>query len=103
MKIIAKKDVKMDMDMIRLMENYNNEDACREHLEHLRWQDGVVCPRCRSRVIRNSYTRNQFDCGSCGYKFSVTTGTIFQDTHLPLQKWFVAIYLMIESKKGIFG
>ena len=45
--------------------------------------------------------RNQFDCQSCEYQFSVTTGTIMHDSHLPLRKWFIAIYLMCESKKGI--
>jgi transposase-like protein len=47
------------------------------------------------------YQREQFDCSSCGYQFSVTAGTIFHDSHLPLRKWFVATYLMTESRKGI--
>ena len=97
---MAKKLVQ-DMNMVKLMERFHGEDACREFLEKLRWPDGVVCPRCESKLIRNSYTRNQFDCGSCGYQFSVTSGTIFHDSHLSLSKWFVAMYLMIESKKGI--
>jgi transposase-like protein/IS1 family transposase len=101
MKKIAKKEVKKDIDMMRLMAKYNNEDACRNLLENLRWPDGVTCPRCQSKDIRNSYSRNQFDCGSCGYQFSVTSNTIFHDSHLPLPKWFIAIYMMIESKKGI--
>jgi transposase-like protein len=93
--------MKQEMNMMKLMEDYNNDDACREVLTKLRWYDGVQCPRCESKLIRNSYTRDQYDCASCGYQFSVTTGTIFKDTHLSLQKWFVAIYLMIESKKGM--
>ncbi len=92
---------KQEMNLVNLMEQYSNEDSCREMLAKLRWHDGVQCPRCGNKSIRNSYTRDQYDCGSCGYQFSVITGTIFQDTHLPLQKWFIAIYLMIESKKGI--
>jgi transposase-like protein len=93
--------MKQEMNMMKLMEDYGSDDACREVLTKLRWQDGVQCPRCGSKSIRNSYSREQYDCGSCGYQFSAITGTIFQDTHLPLQKWFVAVYLMIESKKGI--
>jgi len=93
--------MKQEMNMMKLMEQYGSDDACRGVLTKLRWQNGIACPRCGSKSIRNSYTREQYDCGSCGYQFSVITGTIFQDTHLPLQKWFVAIYLMIESKKGI--
>ena len=45
--------------------------------------------------------RDQFDCDSCRYQFSVTAGTIFHDSHLPLKKWFAAFYLMCESRKGI--
>ncbi len=90
-----------DMDMMELMERFHTDDACRDVLEKLRWPDGVTCPRCKGKSIRNSYTRNQFDCGSCGYQFSALSGTIFHDSHLPLKKWFVAIYLMVESKKGI--
>jgi transposase-like protein len=93
--------MKQEMNLMKLMEQYNSDDACREVLAQLRWHGGIQCPRCESKSIRNSYTRDQYDCASCGYQFSVTSGTIFHDSHLPLQKWFVAIYLMIESKKGI--
>ena len=98
---MKKNGIKQDMNMMRLMERFHSEAACREILQKLRWPDGMACPRCGSSSVRNSYTRNQFDCGSCGYQFSVTSGTIFHDSHLPLPKWFVAIYLMVESKKGI--
>lgn len=89
------------MDLVQLMTDFNSEEKCRQVLEELRWPDGVVCIRCGSLYIRNNYTRNQYDCGDCGYQFSVTAGTMLHDTHLPLQKWFLAVYLMIESKKGI--
>ncbi len=92
-----KNGVKQDMNLMKLMEQYSNEDACRDTLEKLRWHDGIQCPRCGNKSIRNSYTRDQFDCASCGYQFSVTSGTIFHDSHLPLRKWFVAVFLMIES------
>jgi transposase-like protein/IS1 family transposase len=93
--------MKQEMNIMKLVEQYHNDDACREVLAKLRWPDGITCPRCQSKSIRNSYTRDQFDCASCGYQFSVTSGTIFHDSHLPLKKWFVAVYLMVESKKGI--
>lgn len=92
---------KQEMNLMKLMDDFQTDDACREVLEKLRWPDGIECPRCHSKSIRNSYTRDQYDCGSCGYQFSVMAGTIFHDSHLPLKKWFVAIYLMVESKKGI--
>src|SRR5712692_4159785 len=69
--------------------------------EKLRWHDGVRCIRCESAKISRAQKRNQFECDSCGYHFSVTAGTIFHDSHLPLRKWFIATYLICESKKGI--
>lgn len=92
---------KQQMDIMKLMAEFDTDKECRDALAKLRWPEGIQCPRCGASEIRNSYTRNQYDCGSCGYQFSVTTGTTFHDTHLPLPKWFVAIYLMVESKKGI--
>ncbi|MFC1864272.1 IS1595 family transposase [Chloroflexota bacterium] len=96
-----KKNGKQDMDIMKLADRYHSKESCREVLTELRWPNGVACPRCGSLEIRNSYTRSQYDCGSCGYQFSVTAGTIFHDSHLPLPKWFMAIYLMVEAKKGI--
>lgn len=90
-----------DMDMMRLMEAYDTEDECRDALEKLRWPDGVTCLRCQSAKISRIYKRYQYDCDSCGYQFSALAGTIFHDTHLPLTKWFLATYFMVESKKGM--
>jgi transposase-like protein len=74
---------------------------CRQALEELRWPEGVRCLRCDSDKISRISTRKQFDCDSCRYRFSVTTGTVFHDSHLALSKWFLAILLMCEAKKGI--
>ncbi|MFC2003434.1 IS1595 family transposase [Chloroflexota bacterium] len=93
--------IKQEMNIMKLMDKYHSEESCRKTLVELRWPNGVACPRCGSLDVRNSYTRGQYDCGSCGYQFSVLTGTMFHDTHLPLPKWFMAIYLMVEAKKGI--
>lgn len=93
--------MKQEMDLMKLIEQFGSEDKCREYLESLRWPDGVSCPRCESKKISRIYERNQFACDSCQYQFSVRAGTIFHDSHLPLSKWFVAVYLMCESRKGI--
>ncbi|MBI2851670.1 MAG: IS1595 family transposase [Chloroflexi bacterium] len=90
-----------NMDLMKIMDKFQSDDSYREALVELRWPDGVTCPRCSSKNIRNSYTRDQYDCASCDYQFSVTSGTIFHDSHLPLRKWFVAIFLMVEAKKGM--
>jgi transposase-like protein len=89
------------IDLIKLIEKFRSEDKCRAYLEALRWPDGVACPRCQSKKISRIATRDQFDCDSCRYQFSVRAGTIFHDSHLPLWKWFLALYLMGESRKGI--
>ncbi len=89
------------MNVMKLMEHFHSDERCRAYLEALRWPDGVKCLRCESEKISRSYKRNQFVCDSCNYNFSVTAGTIFHDTHLPMPKWFMAIYLMTEAKKGI--
>jgi len=83
------------------MDAYGSEDRCRQVLEELRWPDGPTCPKCSGRKLSWIDKRAQYDCDSCGYQFSVTAGTIFHDSHLPLRKWFVAVYLMTESRKGI--
>ena len=92
--------IESNMDMMELMERFGTEEKCRAILEELRWPDGVRCPRCNSVKISRIHERDQFDCDDCRYQFSVTSGTIWHDTHLPLRKWFIAIYLTVESKKG---
>jgi transposase-like protein len=89
------------MDLLSLMDAYGSEDRCRTILEELRWPEGPHCPRCQGTKLSRISTREQFDCDGCGYQFSVKAGTIFHDSHLPLRKWFVAVYLMTESRKGI--
>ena len=91
----------METNLINLIEQYGDEEKCRKHLEALRWKDGVKCPRCGSEKVSHIKTRDQYDCDACRYQFSVTAGSIFHDSHLPLWKWFLAVYLMTESKKGI--
>jgi transposase-like protein len=90
-----------EINLISLVDRFHDEDRCRTYLEKLRWPDGLQCPRCGGEIISRIKTRNQLDCDSCRYRFSVTAGTIFHDSHLPLWKWFVAVYLIVESKKSI--
>jgi len=80
---------------------FGSEDACREALEDLRWPDGVRCPRCNADNVTRIKGRITFDCLACSYQFSVLAGTVLQDTKLPLWKWFMATYLVVDSKKGI--
>src|SRR6266850_5659077 len=89
------------VDLPELIERFGSEDKCHAYLEELRWPKGVECPRCRSKKISRIKARRQFDCDGCRYQFSVRVGTLFHDSKLPLWKWFLAVYMMCEAKKGV--
>lgn len=89
------------MALLEMLRKYSTDEKCREILTKLRWPEGVRCPRCKETQICYLAERRQFECGSCGYQFSVTTGTVFNDTHLPLETWLAATYLLCEAKKGM--
>jgi transposase-like protein len=89
------------IDLLLLLDAYDTNRECRTYLEELRWPKGAICPRCSGKTISRIKARKVFECDGCGYQFSVTAGTLFHDSHLPLPKWFLAIFLMCESKKGM--
>ena len=93
--------IKPDIDLVKLFTEYGSDEACRSYLEALRWPEGVECPNCGGKSISRIKTRKQFDCNACRKRFSVTTGTVFHDSHLSLPKWFAAVFLMTEAKKGM--
>jgi transposase-like protein len=80
---------------------YSTDERCRELLNKLRWPLGVECLRCKSKKVYDLPTQKKFECGECGYQFSVLTQTIFNDTHLPLETWFMAVLLLVEARKGM--
>lgn len=92
-------------------EQYRDEDAARAHIENIRWTNGPVCPHCGSVNQAGKVTpkpgskkpvrKGVWWCRSCEKQFSVTVGTIFEDSHIPLHKWLLGIHLMLSSKKGI--
>src|SRR5580700_4536971 len=90
------------MTLIDLTMMYGSDERCRELLERLRWPDGPMCPRCQDTTpVRLETNAKLLYCRKCDYQFSVTTGTILHDSHLPLIKWFTTALLMCEAKKGI--
>ena len=90
-----------DVNLITLIDRYNCDDKCRDALEQIRWPNGVCCTRCGDMNVHELHNQDRWECKGCGYQFSVTSGTIMHDSHLPLRKWFLAIYLMCESRKGV--
>ena len=89
------------MNLVSLIDEFSCDDRCRKALEKIRWPHGVACTRCGDMDVLELENQNRWKCKSCRYQFSVMSGTIMHDSHLPLRKWFLAIYLMCESKKGI--
>lgn len=90
------------MSLTKIMDQYNTEDKCRAYLEELRWPAGPVCPDCGSKDTARVGGREEvIRCKSCERQFTVKAGTIFNDSHLPLTKWFLATYIICASKKGI--
>jgi transposase-like protein len=84
-----------------LMEAFPDEQACINHLRSIRWRDGEFCPHCGSNKIYHFSDRKTFKCGDCRDRFSIKVGTIFEDTKLPLRKWFMAIWMITNHPKGI--
>jgi transposase-like protein len=90
------------MTLPELIELFPTDEKCRELLERLRWPNGPECPRCKTqKVVRLSTNIKLLWCAECNYQFSVTAGTIFNDSHLELNKWFLATLLLCEAKKGM--
>jgi transposase-like protein len=92
----------------KLPKQFETEEKCIAFLETLRWPEGVACPKCGNNRISRFRTsgktgklRQLYQCLACRYQFSVRTGTIFHDSHLPLQKWFTAMALVGESGGSI--
>ncbi len=88
------------MTIIDICHAFSDDEKCRELLERLRWPAGPECPRCKTRELAR-LTAKLLYCKECDYQFSVTAGTIFHDSHLPLLKWFTATFLLCESRKGM--
>jgi len=98
------------MKLIDVTKQFTTDDKCLDYIEKMRWPNGVCCIHCGvlnvSKITREKKGKNQrtriYQCleKECGKQFSATSGTIFNDTHLPLTKWFMAIALICEGKKG---
>lgn len=98
------------IDLTEIMGRFGNEEAARDLIEKLRWPNGPACPHCGSREIYRLTANANSDkhgrkgllkCAACRKQFTVTVGTIFEDSHIPLHKWLMAIYLICSSKKGM--
>ena len=100
-----------DLTLIQIIDRFPDNETARAHLEKMVWKDGIVCPKCKctdqtkfSDIAPNPKAKTRDGlrwCANCKDKFTVTIGTIFEDSHIPLRKWLIAYYLICSSKKGI--
>jgi len=101
----------VDLTLDQIMAHFGTDEAAREYLEAVRWPRGPVCPHCGNANRKTIYAieanpekkirAGLRECKECGDQFTVTIGTIFEDSHIPLRKWLIAWYMLCASKKGI--
>lgn len=86
--------------LLELEQRFSNEETCKQYLFALRWPEGFACPRCGGKAVW-PMRRGLWLCGKCRYQVSVTAGTVFQDSHLPLVTWFRAMWYVTSQKNGM--
>lgn len=89
------------MNIIQIYKQFPTEESCLKHLEKVRWEGRPTCPYCKSQnqtPVENGF---RYHCNTCNTPYSVTVQTIFHKTHLDLQKWFLAISLILNAYKGV--
>jgi transposase-like protein len=96
------------MNLLNVTQKFKNEDEALDYLIRVRWPEGARCLACNYdkcyAITTHGKTQKPcrlFECAECGLHFSATTGTLFHDSHLPLTKWFMAMALICEGKKGV--
>ncbi len=92
------------MDLITVFTRYPDQESCIEFLERARWNGTASCPHCGSEKVArkgDSGRIGRWNCHSCKSSFNVLSGTIFSKSKIPLQKWFVAIALVVNAKKSL--
>ena len=80
--------------------NFKDEETCQKYFEGIRFKDGEYCPHCGHGKINRFSDGKRFRCAKCKKDFTIKTKTVFGESKIPLQKWFMAIYLLTTSPKG---
>lgn len=89
------------MNILEVFKRFPKQEDCISYLETVRWNDVPTCPYCGSDNSTPLAKEHRHHCNNCNTSYSVTVGTIFHRTHLPLQKWFLAISMILNAKKGV--
>lgn len=97
----ASKTIKKAMSYAQFLKRFPNEKACAEYLYNVKWPEGFICPVCGHRHGFALSRPGRYQCAKCRRQTSLTANTVMHRTHLPLTKWFWAIYLVACDKRGI--
>ncbi|MCK9412124.1 MAG: IS1595 family transposase [Prolixibacteraceae bacterium] len=89
------------MNIVQVYRTFPTQQNCIDYLEKVRWNNKPTCPYCKSENQTPLPKENRYHCNTCNTSFSVMVGTIFENTKLDFQKWFLAISLVLNAKKGI--
>ncbi len=89
------------MNIIKVYKQFPTQKDCIQHLEKVRWNNEPICPYCNSKNQSPLPKEQRYHCNNCNTTYSVTVGTIFHKTKADLQKWFLAISLVLNAKKGL--
>ena len=90
-----------EMTLPQFMRRFRTESACREYLFKLKWPHGFICPSCGHDHYYELPKRRLYQCKACGHQSSVTADTVMHKTRTPLRKWFCALYLLANDKRGL--
>ncbi|MCP4253776.1 MAG: IS1595 family transposase [Candidatus Scalindua sp.] len=85
----------------RFMLKYGSEEQCQKQLFNMRWRNGYQCPKCGKDKYCQLKSRSLYQCNHCRHQTSLTAGTLFDHTKLPLTTWFLAIYFITQKKNGV--
>lgn len=89
------------ISVYEFMQKFPDQDVAREYIEGRRWKNGIKCAFCQSSRVTRQKNKQYIRCKDCRQIFTVRTGTIFERSHIPLQKWLYTMYLLTTSRKGI--
>lgn len=87
--------------LAEFLAHFHSEEACVKYFERMRFANGDSCPHCKHDKIHRFSDGKRYRCASCKKDFTIKTGTLFGESKIPMQKWFIAIYLLTTRKKGI--
>ena len=100
-----------ELTLMKIMERFSTEEAARKYFENIRWPNGPICPHCgnadQTRIYKIAANPKKkiraglYKCAECSDQFTVTVGTVMEDSHIPINKWLIAFYMICASKTQV--